>query len=133
MAFDALTELFGQLGHSEPRSRLPATPRPRGSRVVAIRRLPDVFLEQTQRFLDGEEDTLLPLIAEHLLEREDARRVATQIEDDLRFLKDFYKSDVTRLRNAREKTGHAACFVPSDERDMLFLKVRLDPALNPVD
>lgn len=132
-AFDALAGLFGQLGHSEPRSRLPVSPRPRGSRLVAIRRLPDVFLEQTQRFLDGEDDTLLPLIAEHLLEREAARRVAPQIEEDLRLLEDFYKSDVTRLRTARNAIGRAASFVSSGERDMLFLKVRLDSALNPDD
>lgn len=124
-AFDALVELFGRLGHIEPRSRRPPAPRKKGSHLTAIRRVPESFLILTRRFLDGEDDSLLASLSWNLLEKRDARDVAAQVEADLRSLQDFYGYDVRRLRDARLAMGRADPFVPAAERDGLFIRARL--------
>ncbi len=123
-AFDTLVGLFAQLGHLEPRSRLPEAPRLHGSRLVAIRRLAGEWLGDTRRFLDGEDPTLLAALSTGLLECTAARRVAARIEDELRLLEEFYRSDAKRLRDARRTTGRTAPFVPSSERDGLLIRAR---------
>ena len=125
-AFDSLVELLGRLGHIEPRSRLPEAPRRKGSRLVALRRIPDDFLEKTRRYLDGEDDSLLAALCTGLLESRDAREVAAQVEQELHFLEDFYGHDVQRLRAARLAAGRVDPFVPREERDMLFIRKRLE-------
>ena len=42
--------LLTRIGHAEPASRLPKTPRPRGSRLLAFRRLPDEGYNGARRF-----------------------------------------------------------------------------------
>lgn len=132
-AFDALTDLFSRVGHAEPRSSLPAAPRRRGVRLVAFRRVPDPFLADTRRFLNGEDEALLGRLFDALLERPSARDEAGQVEEALRFLADFYRSDVSRLHTARQQTGHAEPFVPRGDRDALFLRARLDLAPDEID
>lgn len=123
-AFDALCTLFGHLGHPEPASRLPARPDRRGARVFAARRVPAAFLAHARRFLDGEDDVLLAETATALLERAGARLEAAAVEEALRGLADFQRTDVRRLREAREAVGWSDRFVPSSERDALFIRSR---------
>ncbi len=123
-AFDSLVGLFSQLGHVEPHSRLPKAPRRKGSRLVSIRRLPEDLLLRTRCFLDGEDDVLLEKLFTHLLEQREARRVASEVEEQLRFLEDFYRYDVRRLREARVAAGQSQPFVPGAERDSLFIRTR---------
>lgn len=130
-AFESLVELFGRVGHVEPNNRLPKTPRRKGSRVVAFRRVPENWLTMTRVFLDGEDDGLLAMLSTHLLECPEARRLAAQVEEDLRDLEDFYRHDVGRLRSARLATGRKLSFVPRDERDSLFIRTRLESTSQP--
>lgn len=132
-AFESFVSLFGQLGHVEPRSRLPEAPRHRGSRLALFRRVrPEEFLTLTRSFLDGEEDAVLAALSIGLLEQREARRLAGQVEESLRFLDDFYQHDIQQLREARLTTGYADAFVPRTERDRLFIKARNAKAEAPI-
>ncbi len=124
-AFESFVSLFGQLGHVEPRSRLPEAPRQRGSRLVLFRRVPpNDFLPLTRAFLDGEGDALLGALSISLLEQREARRLASEVEDSLRFLAHFYRQEIQQLREVRLATAYADSFVPRTERDRLFIKAR---------
>jgi excinuclease ABC subunit C len=124
-AFDALVALLTRIGHAEPRSRLPPAPRLRGSRLVAVRRLPTELLGALRDFLDGESPAFLSQLALHLLESRQARREAAEVEEALRQLEDFHRRDAARLREARRAGGHGGCFVPQAERDALIIRARL--------
>lgn len=123
-AFDALVELLGWLGHLEPSSRLPEAPRIRGSRLVALRRIPADLHEGLRAFLDGEHARFLEALCESLLESQGARKSAAQIAETLHFLEDFYQHDISRLREAREAIGDKRSFIPRDERDGIFIRAR---------
>jgi predicted GIY-YIG superfamily endonuclease len=122
-AFDALAELLAYLGHLEPRSRLPKVPRRRGSRLVALRRLPESVAPALHAFLGGGSRDLLPLLATLLLERPQARSEASEVQEALRTLDRFGRDDVRRLREALHATGRAG-FVHRSERDALFIAAR---------
>lgn len=124
-AFDALVALLTRIGHAEPASRLPKAPRMRGSRLVALRRVPPELLGASRSFLDGDDDTLLSRLFTELLESRQARREAADVQEDLRRLAAFHRRDVLRLREARLATGWAERFVPQAERDSLFIRARL--------
>jgi excinuclease UvrABC nuclease subunit len=124
-AFDALVELFGYVGHVEPRSRLPEAPRTRGARLVAFRRVPPAFLASARRLLDGEDEALLGELSLAMLESSAARRAASEVAQALRLVKGFYRHDIRRLRAARIAAERIDCFVPRSERDALFLQFRL--------
>ncbi len=123
-AFDALVSLFGRLGHVEPASRTRFAPRRRGARSVAIRRVPERFLPPLRSLLDGEDDALLGMLATALLERDEARRTAAEVQHELRFLARFHEEDALRLRRARQSVGWPVSFVPRQERDALFIRAR---------
>jgi predicted GIY-YIG superfamily endonuclease len=127
-AFDALVSLLGRLGHVEPASRRPSAPRRKGSRLVAIRRVSDVYLALTRSFLNGEDDALLGVLSTDLLDSAEARRAAQLVQEELRFLEDFYGHDVRRLRDVRLAMGHEGTFVPREERDRLFIQTRTECA-----
>ena len=123
-AFHALVELFSRVGHIEPRSRLPEAPSIKGSRLVAIRRVPTAFLDTTRRYFDGEDDALLPALFTQLLESDEARRSATDTQGLLKTLQAFFHEDTSRLRAARLMMGRLEAFVPQNERDSLFIQSR---------
>lgn len=124
-AFDALVELLGRTGHVEPRSRLPKQPRPRGSRLVGMRRVPAGLLDSTHDFLAGDSDALLARLFRHLLESPHARREAEQVQEALGCLASFWRRDVSGLREALRAAGRPPGFVPRDQRDALFIEARL--------
>jgi excinuclease ABC subunit C len=124
-AFDSLVDLLGLLGHLEPRSRLPKAPRLRGSRLVALRRVPLELLGPLHDFLDGESDRLLEQLFGLLLESRVARREAPEVQDAVRRLQAFQRADVRALRRARRAVGRENPFVPQYERDALFIRAKL--------
>ena len=129
-AFDALVSLFGRLGHIEPRSRSAfAAPR-RGSRSVAFRRIPESLLPSLRNFLDGEDDGLLERLATALLERDEARRNANDVQTELRLLAAFFVRDAARLHAARKIVRWSGSFVPRHERDALFIRTRRQQPAN---
>ena len=123
-AFDAMIDLTLRLGHLEPRTRLPALPRVRGSRVVGVRRLGPATLSALQRFLAGESMDGLGRLAVELLEKPRARRDAADVQEALDRLVAFYQSDVEKLRTALDRLGRSEAYVPQDERDALFISSR---------
>jgi excinuclease ABC subunit C len=122
-AFEALTSLFGRLGHREPPSRRPAVPRRRGARLEAFRRLPGDLASGTDRFFSGESTELLGQLFQRLLDSTAARRGAAEVEEHLRTLAAFARRDVAALRRALEKTGRSG-WVSGEERDALFIAAR---------
>jgi len=123
-AFDSLVELLGHIGHLEPRSKLPARPLLRGSRLVALRRIGRDQLESAERFLAGHSRAFLQELSEALIERRGARREAALVQEDLQLLDAFYRSDLVKLREALRNAGRGGSFVPGDERDALFIAAR---------
>ena len=127
-AFESLVGLLTRVGHIESRSQLPRAPRLRGSRLVALRRVPLELLEPIRGFLDGDSDALLGELFHRLLESRPARREAGQVQEALRIIEDFYHRDALRLREARQATGRRRSFVPQAERDALFIQARMPVA-----
>lgn len=123
-AFEALADLLGRIGHLEPRTRLPRAPRRRGSRLLALRRVPPELLGSTRAFLAGASDALLGELFAHLLDRRGARRQAAEVQEALRSLERFYRLDALRLHHALRATGRKASFVAQSERDALFIEAR---------
>ena len=119
-AFDALEALLERLGHREPRTRLPALPRIRGSRVVAFRRVAG-FEPGLVRYLAGEDTAVLSELSTALVEKPDAREEAEQVGDELRLLAAFFDSDTRPLFDALRSSGREGDFVPQQERDALFI------------
>ncbi|NNL86423.1 MAG: nucleotide excision repair endonuclease [Myxococcales bacterium] len=122
-AFDALERLLGWVGHPEPTGRLTWRPRVRGSRLRAFRRL-GPWLPDLDRFLAGEDASLLPRLSEALLAKPDARRDAESVGLDLRELEAFWRSDVAPLRAAQTAISKRPGFVSQQERDALFIASR---------
>lgn len=120
-AFDALAGLLAFLAHPEPRSRLPRVSRPRGSRLVAFRRLDAGLFEKVGELLAGESPAAVEELSLRLLESASARREAERVEADLRRVAAFYRSDLAKLREALRAAGRSGSFVPQSERDALFL------------
>jgi len=123
-AFAALTSLLGRLGHLEPRSRLPQAPRIRGTRLVAIRRVPQPLIPALSRYLGGESPDFVRDLCGSLLERPDARRESDLVQLDLRTLEAFFESDLLPLRDALRSVGRPGEFVSQAERDGLFIQLR---------
>lgn len=123
-AFDALVDLLARVGHLEPRTRLPRVPRPRGSRLVGLRRLGPDLPAALERFLAGRSPALLEQLSLRLLEKPDARRDSAQVQQDLQRLAAFYRGDAVPLRQALRAAGRRGCFVGQDERDALFIAAR---------
>jgi excinuclease ABC subunit C len=123
-AFDVLVELLALLGHPEPRAQLPQAPRLRGSRLVGFRRLDADLLESIHRFLAGDSPDALAELARRLLEKPQARREATQVQEWLHRLKAFHASDIVKLRDALRRAGLSGTYVAQAERDALFISTR---------
>ena len=127
-AFAALDALFDRLGHREPRARLPDLPRPRGSRVLGFRRL-SRYAPGLERYLSGEDASLLGDLATDLLEKRDARESAEAVGIALRQLDDFFASDTRPLREALRAAGQQTHYVGQSDRDALFIRFAAGPAV----
>jgi excinuclease ABC subunit C len=123
-AFDALVSLLAWVGHPEPRSRLPAVPRPRGSRLVALRRIDPSLDEAVAALLRGESPELLSDLALRLLERSSARLEAERVQEALGIVAHFHVTDAVALRDALIATARQPGFVAQHERDALFIAAR---------
>ncbi len=121
-AFDALVDLLLFLGHREPRSRLPE--RSKGSRVVGFRQLDRELLDDLELYLAGDNERFLSSLSVRLLDKPSARHEATEVEEHLRTLADFYRSDTRALFEARNEVGWSSPYVPQQDRDVLFIEVR---------
>jgi excinuclease ABC subunit C len=123
-AFDALASLLALIGHREPKAALGNVPRIAGSRIVGFRQLPPELIAALGSSLAGRSAEGLTRLAHALLEKPRARREAPLVEEQLHRLRDFFESDLKRLREVLSTTGRAGTFVPQRERDELFIRAR---------
>ena len=90
-----------------------------------MRRVPPDLLEATHEFLSGTSNALLARLIAHLLESRQARTEAEGVQEALDCLDDFWKHDISGLRDALRTVGRPAGFVPRGRRDALFIEARL--------
>ncbi len=122
LAFHALTDLLGFVGHREKRAQLPAAPRLKGAQLVGFRQLPSEVVELLPLYFAGEQMTFLGKISRLLLTKPDALKQATEVQNQLAVLAHFFEADAARLRAARELVGIASHHVAQEERDALFIR-----------
>jgi len=122
LAFDALVELLSLLGHKEKRTALPAHSTRRGSRFVGLRQLPPELAESLPSFFAGVDGAFLGALSRALLFKPRARQDASEVQEKLSALKDFFDRDAVRLRDALRKLGRPGTFVSGTERDALFIR-----------
>ena len=120
-AFFALVRLLGRLGH---RTRQPRRPRGQRTYVFSLRRIPRGWRARWSAFLHGEGRDVLDALVLRLLESAAARRDAAEVQEDLLALERFHRHEASKLRRARELTGHGDPYVPQAARDILFIRAR---------
>jgi len=121
-SFEALVELLSLISHREKATRLPPSPRLRGSRLVGFRQVPAEVLSLLGGFFSGEDPRLPGLLARLLLARPRARQNAANVEEHLKTLLHFFDKDAVRLRRALEALGRPAEHVSRGERDALLVR-----------
>jgi excinuclease ABC subunit C len=124
LAFDALVELLGLIGHQEKRTALPTHVTRRGSRFIGLRQLPPELAESLPAFFAGEDHAFLGALARALLSKPRARREASEVQEKLSALKYFFDRDAVRLRDALKNLGRPGTFVSGTERDAFFIRSR---------
>lgn len=123
-AFDALLEVLGLLGHREPAKSLAAYPRIRFSTVAGFRQIGDEWVPLLRDFLRGDSSTFLAKALMALLEKPKARRYATETQEHLDALAQFYALEAAPLKKAALAAGISSSFIPQAERDRIFLTSR---------
>jgi hypothetical protein len=124
LAFSALVDLLGLVGHAEKRAALPSHPRLRGSRFIGLRQVPAELADSLPRFFAGEDASMLSYLARLLLSKPRARRDASEVEEKLIALRDFFQTDAAQLRAALIALDQPGTFVSAEERDGLFIRAR---------
>lgn len=122
LAFDALVELLVLVAHRERRSALPRVPALRGSRLVGLRRVSDEVARALPGLLSGADKDFLATLSRSLLEKPRALRDASDVQERLRAVRDFFEQDAQRLRLALRQAGLPGTFVTQERRDALFIE-----------
>lgn len=122
-AFSALVELLELLGHKETNLRRRYKGLPKGISLAAFRRIDKAWVAKLEVFLSGDCPSLLPELANSLLDRVGARRKANEVQESLKALKKFYKVEPSLLARARS-LGLIGMFVPCAERDQLTIRMQ---------
>ena len=120
-AYGALVSLLSRAGHREPPRRVRELPRVRYSIAAAFRGIPPEAALAAADFLRSGSRTFLDWIFGAMLEHAGARRDAAEVQEELRALGRFARSEIRRLAQVRERTGFQGEFVPQEERDRLFI------------
>lgn len=126
-AFFALMELLSFVGH---RIRKPSrqTGEARHSYVVGFRQLPESFAEEWAQYWKGESKLACENLVLSLVENAGARNAPRKIQENLNYLKRFWRHEAAPLQRAIERTQWSAYPVPQKERDILFLKSKNERA-----
>jgi excinuclease ABC subunit C len=119
-AFFALVRLLARVGHLSPVAQ-----RPKGKRTWRreVRRLPPALCDWDAFFRGRRKDALRALVLA-LLDKAAARRDAPEVEEDLRLLARFYRTEARRLRRATKLLDDPRWPIPQTERDVHFLRAR---------
>ncbi len=126
-AFFSWMKLLSFLGHSERKRWRKDHPTAKGTYQYAFRRLPEGLLAPRWRdFLLGRDNQILSDLSLRLLEHSSARAKAEEVEEGLKNLRRFWEREALPLRRAIETTGFSEYPVSQAERDLLFLRYRLE-------
>jgi excinuclease ABC subunit C len=120
-AFFGLMELLGYVGH---RVRKPSrqTGEARHSYIVSFRQLPEGFTIDWARFWKGESREASENLVLSLVENAGARHSPRKIQENLNFLKRFWRHEASPLWHALKRTDWRSYPIAQRERDILFLK-----------
>ncbi len=125
-AFRSLGELIRFVGTPVPRSRIFGKEgygkRDRYSEVHGFRGLPASWLAQLEDFLRGDSKDAIESLVLSLVESPVARRSSRVVQQNLNWLKYFWRHEALRLKELRRVNGSAGGYpIPQAERDRLFL------------
>lgn len=126
LAFHALVDLLGFVGHREKTTRLPKHPRLKGSQLVGLRQLVAELDQGLRPFFAGEDVSLLGKLSRQLLSKAQARKDATSVQTNLKTLSYFFEVDAVRLRAALQRVGSSSRHVAQGERDDLFIRAAVE-------
>jgi len=121
-AFHAWMRLLRYVGHETKWKR--SAERVRYSSVYRFRQIDAASLPLWTSFLRGESREALEQLALALLESAAARRDSAEVQEDLKTMQRFWRTEASRLRRAIRRTAFGGYPVPQAERDLLFLRYR---------
>jgi excinuclease ABC subunit C len=78
-------------------------------------------------FFRGESRDGLTVLTEILLEKPDARKDASEIQEHLKTLTLFYEEEAQKLRSMLDKFGMTQSYISQYDRDRLFIAVPVSP------
>jgi len=120
----SLVELLKYVAHPEKlKNRFPPY-----SFGYAFRRIPEALAAELDLFLKGESDALLGSLFARLLDHAGARAHAADVKENLKVVREFFRTESEPLRRVIRLTGYGTYPVPQRERDPLFLKARFSAA-----
>lgn len=119
-AFFSLMGLLNFIGHRMPRSQK----KDRYSRVYSFRQIRASWIESLERFLRGESAEAIEALVLTLVENAAARKARREIQEQLDWLKRFWKHEATALAKMRTGTRFTAYPIPQTERDLMFLRYK---------
>ncbi|HAR42244.1 MAG TPA: hypothetical protein DCS07_06385 [Bdellovibrionales bacterium] len=123
-AFFAWMRLLGYIGHPVSKRELSVWSGKKYSYVYGFRQLPESWSGLWDLFLKGESFEALEELSLNLVENAAARARAESIQEDLNWLKRFWRHEAQRLKRARQVASYTGYPVPQKERDVLFIEYR---------
>jgi excinuclease ABC subunit C len=128
-AFFALIELLKKVGHPLSRAQVQGKAglggRDRHSYVFGFRRLEARWEKLLSEFWRGRSREAIEALVLTLVENASARRSPQRIQEAIDSLKQFWKHEASPLDRVLRATGEQAFPVSQEERDLLFLRYRL--------
>ena len=128
-AFFALIELLKKVGHPLSRAQVQGRAglggRDRHSYVFGFRRLEARWEKLLSEFWRGRSREAIEALVLTLVENASARRSPQRIQEAIDSLKQFWKHEASPLDRVLRATGEQAFPVSQEERDLLFLRYRL--------
>ncbi|MBC7658143.1 MAG: nucleotide excision repair endonuclease [Chitinophagaceae bacterium] len=121
-AFEALSYIMAFIGHHTPAERkqygdIPYT------RIICFRQVDSVWKDDLQAFFRGESLACLERLFVELLEKPDARQLASEIQEHLKNLKSFFRYEASTLRSVLQKKGIDSSMIRQEDRDRLFISL----------
>jgi hypothetical protein len=89
-----------------------------------FRQVPETWVGSLTSFLDGSDFSPVGELALLLLDKPDALKRASEVEEHLKNLKRFWRHEILPLKKARNHSSLLAYPVPQKERDLLFIQFR---------
>lgn len=128
-AFFSLVELLYSIGHSIPKAtllkKLTLSAPPKFTYFYGFRQTPSEWMQSLSEFLNGNDFSPIPDLALLLLEKPDALKRASEVEDHLKNLKRFWRHEILPLKKVRTHCQHLSYPIQQKERDQLFITFQM--------